>query len=110
MKQEKDSLLEISANGGEHLTTDMSTHHDDPTQSVRTLEGFPLGSGLDQRMLDSQISNQKRPSENGDKSNVGLGQHSSSEKKIREKGKVNAMRGPDSDSKENDEDLAKAID
>lgn len=53
MKQEKDSLLEISANGGEHLTTDMSTHHDDPTQSVRTLEGFPLGSGLDQRMLDS---------------------------------------------------------
>ena len=30
MKQEKDSLLEISANG-DHLTTDISTHNDDPS-------------------------------------------------------------------------------
>ena len=110
MKQEKDSLLEISANGGEHLTTDMSTHHDDPTQSVRTLEGFPLGSAIDQRMLESQLSNQKRPSENGDKSNVSLAEHSSSDRKNREKDKVNALKGPRSDSKENNEDLAKAID
>ena len=31
MKQGKvDSLLEISATNGEHLTTDLSTHNDDP--------------------------------------------------------------------------------
>lgn len=66
MKQDKDSLLEISANkyiGGEHLITDMSTQHDDPSQSLRTLDGFTIGSGLDQRMLDSQthFASDRRP-------------------------------------------------
>ena len=113
MKQEKDSLHEISANGAEHLTTDMSTHHDDPTQSVRTLEGFPLGSAIDQRMLESQLSNQKCPSENGDKANVAaLAELNSSDWKHREKDKEteNAVKGPRSDSKENNEYLAKSID
>ena len=67
MKQGKDSLLEISANGGEHLTTDMSTHHDDPSQSVRTLGGITIASASDQRMLNSQtdLTNHKKPEENG---------------------------------------------
>ena len=49
MKQEKDSLLEISAKNGdsEHLTTDMSTHNDDPSQSVRTLGGLTSMSAID---------------------------------------------------------------
>ena len=75
MKQEMDSLLEISAkngDGGEHLTTDMSTHNDDPSQSLRTLGGLTSMSTADQRLLDSQVNlaSMKHPSENGGSSGL----------------------------------------
>lgn len=53
MKQGKvDSLLEISANGT-HLTTDLSTHNDDPLQSIPTLGGLTTDSSIAQRQADS---------------------------------------------------------
>jgi hypothetical protein len=52
MKQGKDSLLEISANG-EHLTTDLSTHNDDPLKSIPTLGEFTDESAIAQRQLES---------------------------------------------------------
>ena len=68
MKQDKDSLLEINANGGEShhmLTTDMSSHNDnDPAQSVRTLGGLTADSTMAGRMPQSQ-NNQERELKNG---------------------------------------------
>lgn len=112
MKQEKDSLLEISANGGEHLTTDMSTHHDDPSQSVRTLGGITISSAVDQRMLDSQteLANHSKPEENGRSSNVAPAKPCDADKNHHDQDKENKVEGPPSGSKEKNIDFATVID